>query len=98
MPDEIIAIIVIAFLPVTAVLTGLWLSAVARARRAEAIVHELAVMPALRGRQEGMGQMGDAVNAIALEVERIGEGQRFLSKALAERAPREQASRSVTPH
>ena len=32
-------------------------------------------------------QIGQALDAIAVEVERIGEGQRFLTKLLAEKEP-----------
>jgi hypothetical protein len=32
-------------------------------------------------------QIEQALNAIAVEVERIGEGQRFLTKLLAEKEP-----------
>lgn len=33
-------------------------------------------------------ELAQAIDAIAVEVERIGEGQRFLTKLLAERQPR----------
>jgi hypothetical protein len=49
-------------------------------------------------------RLEQAVDAIAVEMERVGEGQRFLTKILAERVPdaaREAPSRSgrvITPH
>jgi hypothetical protein len=55
----------------------------------------------LEGRLERIEQ---AVDAIALEMERIGEGQRFVTKLLAERpspisdAQSLQRGRVVTPH
>jgi hypothetical protein len=45
-------------------------------------------------------QVSSAVDAIAVEVERIGEGQRFVTKLLSERvasSPRA-SERVVTPH
>jgi hypothetical protein len=51
-----------------------------------------------------MGQLDNAVDAIAVEVERISEGQRFVSRVLAERtsapalADRPRNSGSTTPH
>jgi len=35
--------------------------------------------------QDGLGQLQQAVDAIAIEVERLSEGQRFTTKLLAER-------------
>jgi hypothetical protein len=46
-------------------------------------------------------QVSNAVDAIAVEVERLGEGQRFVTKLLAERvvAPATRpAERVITPH
>ena len=39
-----------------------------------------------------------ALDTIALEVERLGEGQRFVSKLLVERRPELPASEPVAPH
>ena len=36
--------------------------------------------------REGLGQLQQAVDAIAIEVERLSEGQRFAAKLLAENA------------
>lgn len=52
---------------------------------------------------ERLDRIERAVDVTALEVERIGEGQRFLTRALGERSvaesPRvEPAGRIVTPH
>ena len=101
---ELAAALGVAFIPVTATLTTLWLAARRRAQKAEKLVHELAIAPALRGERPGMAteQLGQALDAIAVEVERISEGQRFTTKLLSERrdgaispaAP----PRVITPH
>ena len=36
---------------------------------------------------EKIDRMGQAVEAVALEVERIGESQRFLTRVLSDKAP-----------
>jgi len=47
---------------------------------------ETAVPPAgLKKIHDGLGQLQQAVDAIAIEVERLSEGQRFTTKQLAER-------------
>jgi len=55
--------------------------------------------------EDRMARLEQAVEAIALEVERISEGQRFTTKLLAERgsddrtpAARSSEPRHVTPH
>lgn len=94
----------VAFIPTTIALVTLWLSARRRAEKAEAIVHELTVLPALRGEHAGASaaQLGQALDAIALEVERISEGQRFTTRLLSERrdasALGSPPPRVVTPH
>lgn len=46
-----------------------------------------------------LDRIEQAVDTIAIEVERISEGQRFTSKLLAEKdAPAKVAARQVTPH
>lgn len=51
---------------------------------------------------ERLERIERAVDVTALEVERIGEGQRFLTRALGERAlgepPRTDPGRVTTPH
>jgi hypothetical protein len=41
--------------------------------------------PALKEIHDGLGQLQHAVDAIAIEVERLSEGQRFTTRLLAER-------------
>jgi cytochrome c-type biogenesis protein CcmH/NrfG len=54
--------------------------------------------------EERLERLEHAVEAIALEMERVGEGQRFLTKVLAERLPASgirpglDQGRVITPH
>src|SRR5215203_2519107 len=75
---------------------GLWIRARERATRAESLLEGMR-----------MGGRGDstspALDAIAEEVERIGEGQRFLTRIMSEQANPGELARprtpgSVTPH
>jgi HPt (histidine-containing phosphotransfer) domain-containing protein len=59
----------------------------AYARRLEREPREPAVPPELQSRLERMEQ---ALDSIAIEVERISEGQRFTTKLLAERSKAEE--------
>lgn len=59
----------------------------AYARRMEREPREPAVPPELQSRLERMEQ---ALDSIAIEVERISEGQRFTTKLLAERSKAEE--------
>ena len=73
-----------------------WIRARERAIRAE---QRLAPAPEGDGRFD---QLEQAVDAITLDVERMAEGQRFVSRLLAERAEREQEAgatqaRAATP-
>ena len=94
----------VAFVPAVATLAALWLGARRRADRAEKIIHELAIAPALRGEAAGpsTSHLSQAIDAIAVEVERISEGQRFTTSLLSERregvAPRSMPLRVDTPH
>lgn len=74
-----------------------WVRARERATRAEAF------MEGLRSNQPLQNQGSSlAIDAIAMEVERIGEGQRFLTKVLSEqqasRLPQQRSVGSITPH
>jgi hypothetical protein len=46
-----------------------------------------AAAPALQGVEDRLDRIERSVEAIALEVERVSEGQRFVTKLLAERTP-----------
>src|SRR5436853_353797 len=81
-----------AAIPVTATLMALWLSAKGRADRAEGLVNEMIrsgfrpperLVPE-RNVPDSTRRLEDAVNAIAVEVERISEAQRFTTRLLSE--------------
>jgi hypothetical protein len=48
--------------------------------------------------EQKLERLEQAVDVIALEMERVGEGQRFLAKVLAERAPDGLVPGRATPH
>jgi len=72
-------------------LVGAWLGAFIGARRAarKTMLEAMAARPAqldeARLSQARLNELVDAVDAIALEVERISEAQRFTARLLAER-------------
>jgi hypothetical protein len=90
-----------------ALLTGLlsaWFGAYVGARRAarKTMLQAMAASP-VQVNEARMNQLVDAVDAIALEVERISEAQRFTARLLAERqAPPAPLGRRdpgvITPH
>lgn len=53
--------------------------------------------PLSRATQPESAQLANAIDAIAVEVERIGESQRFLTRLLAERDQRFSAPKSPSP-
>jgi len=59
-----------------------WVRARERALRAEAKLDAL-----LEAARNGPNHLQAAVDAIAIEVERVSEGQRFVTKLLADREP-----------
>ena len=73
-----------------------WARARERATRAEGFMEGLRSAHPLQHRESS-----PAIDAIAMEVERIGEGQRFLTRVLSEqqggRGP-QRAVGSITPH
>jgi hypothetical protein len=84
-------------------LVSAWLGAFIGARRAtrKTMLEVLAASPD-RMQEARLNQLVDAVDAIALEVERISEAQRFSARLLAERqAPQPLGRRdpdAITPH
>jgi hypothetical protein len=88
-------------------LVSAWIGAYIGARRAarKTMLEAMAASPA-RVNEARMNQLVDAVDAIALEVERISEAQRFTARLLAERqappAPPAALGRrdpdAITPH
>ena len=99
-----------AFVPTTGVLLALWLSARARARAAERLLEARAFggQPSREDRLDRLDRLEQAVDVVAIEIERVAEGQRFASKLLAERlvSPRDPSEpraphappRAITPH
>ena len=85
----------------TITFVGLWIRARERAIRAGAVAQPLSASPT-----PDLDHLVNAVDAIAVEVERISEAQRFTAKVLAERTdvapgtPRISAppERVITPH
>ena len=73
----------------------LWIRARERALRATRPEKQSSLV------RDDIDEMKNAIDSIAVEVERISEGQRFTSKLLAERAQlpvKEIAGRVITPH
>jgi hypothetical protein len=80
-PDSVVAIIIVSILASTAVLFPI---ARALGRRLDRKAAVPAQNPEMASRLERIEQ---AVDSIAIEVERISEGQRFTTKMLGERVP-----------
>ena len=86
------------FTSVTIIVRMIASAAVAHARRGDEAGRGLVV------HEDRMARLEQAVDAIALEVERISEGQRFTTKLLADRAADrlpaapDAQRRHVTPH
>ncbi|MEO6527245.1 MAG: hypothetical protein ABIP93_11515 [Gemmatimonadaceae bacterium] len=81
----------------TITFAALWVRARERAVRAES------VLDGVRMGSARSDSTGPALDAIAEEVERIGEGQRFLTRVMSEQANRmnvlpHRAPESLTPH
>ena len=87
------------FTSVTVIVRMIANAAVAHSRRGDEVGRSLVVD------EDRMSRLEHAVEAIALEVERISEGQRFTTRLLSERAAAERLPiaadpqpRHVTPH
>jgi hypothetical protein len=83
-------------LATTVTFAALWVRARDRATRAESLLEGMR----MSGRADSMSP---ALDAIAEEVERIGEGQRFITRIMSESASRAELTRprtpgSITPH
>jgi hypothetical protein len=81
-----------------------WAGAQFGARRAAQLAAKEALAGAGLGLDRNLGALVQAVDAIALEVERLSEGQRFTARLMSERAPMVPAAKSeaparvITPH
>ena len=79
----------------TVLFAALWIRARERAARAESLLEGMRLM----GARDAM----PAIDAIAEEVERIGEGQRYITRLMSEQAnrasmPAPRPSGAITPH
>lgn len=90
MPPEAVDLAIAFFLTVAVIVIGLPISR-AFARRMD---RKAAPSPIPREVSAQLGQLAQAVDAIALEVERISEGQRFTTRLLSEQRD---AARHVLP-
>jgi hypothetical protein len=101
-------VLVVASAGAVALMTGLvgaWLGAFIGARRAarRTMLEAMSAYP-VHANEARLNQLVDAVDAIALEVERISEAQRFTARLLAERqapsapAPARRDPGVTTPH
>lgn len=78
MPLGVVAIVIIV--AVAGTMSGalkMWLNRPSRAALPQPDLNEI---------REGLGQLQQAVDAIAIEVERLSEGQRFTTRLLSEHA------------
>jgi hypothetical protein len=93
---ELFAMAMVGLFSTTIGFAALWIRARERATRAESLLEGM--------RMGGRGDsMSPALDAIAEEVERIGEGQRFITRIMSEGASRAELTRprtpgSITPH
>jgi hypothetical protein len=93
----------LAFGPVTLLIGTLWIVALKRAQRAEAMLDRLMLTQQIRGEsKEPTSRVMEALDSLAVEVERISEAQRFTARILAERhdphRPSSMPARIITPH
>ena len=93
---ELFAMVTFGLFSTTVGFAALWIRARDRATRAESLLEGMRYS----GRADSMSP---ALDAIAEEVERIGEGQRFITRIMSESASRAEPARprpsgSITPH
>jgi hypothetical protein len=93
---ELFAMVTVGLFTTTIGFAALWIRARDRATRAESLLEGIRTT----GRSDSMSP---ALDAIAEEVERIGEGQRFITRIMSEGASRIESTRprapgSITPH
>ena len=95
-PTEVLLAVIMVGMPSAVVLARMWFK---HRERMGLLPNQAAAL------EQRMERLEQAVDAVALEVERVGEGQRFLAKVLTERAPDvlvpgrdTPRDRPVTPH
>jgi hypothetical protein len=102
---DIVLMLGLACPPVTILLGMLWVMALKRAQRAETMLDRMMLTQQLRGEgKDPSSRVMDALDSLAIEVERISEAQRFTARILADRhdAPVRPSSSLpssvITPH
>jgi hypothetical protein len=100
---EIVLMLGMAFGPVSILLGTLWVVALRRAQRAETMLDRMMLTQQIRGEvKEPASRVMEALDSLAIEVERISEAQRFTARILADRhdatRPSSMPARIITPH
>ena len=102
---DIVLMLGLACPPVTILLGTLWIMALKRAQRAETMLDRMMLTQQIRGEtKDPSSRVMDALDSLAIEVERISEAQRFTARILADRhdAPARPTtslpSTVITPH
>ena len=81
MPPEVFVVPAVFGIPAAVILARMWF------RHKETMARLGSSTEHTRELEDRMVRVEQAVDAIAVEVERIGEGQRFVTKLLSDRAP-----------
>ena len=101
---DIVLMLGLACPPVTILLGTLWIMALKRAQRAETMLDRMMLTQQIRGEgKDPNSRVMDALDSLAIEVERISEAQRFTARILADRhdapaRPSSLPSSVITPH
>jgi hypothetical protein len=101
---DVVLMLGLACPPVTILLGTLWIMALKRAQRAETMLDRMMLTQQLRGEtKDPNSRVMDALDSLAIEVERISEAQRFTARILADRhdapsRPSSLPSSIITPH
>lgn len=104
MIKDVVLMLGLAFGPISILLGTLWVVALRRAQRAETMLDRMMLTQQIRGEvKEPASRVMEALDSLAIEVERISEAQRFTARILADRhdAARPASSipaRVITPH
>jgi hypothetical protein len=94
MDDNLAAVVITALLS-GSILLGLLGRALFSGRRRKSVDSGDTIVPdRLRAIEERISHLQQSVDAIAVEVERVSEGQRFTTKLLADRTPAGRGERS----
>jgi hypothetical protein len=89
-----IPVLILAIVAVAAGSVGITRMALAHREKMASLGSAPATNPLLEAR---LARMEEALDAIAVEVERMGEGQRFVTKLLAERSREPERAPGGTP-